>query len=401
MRTVAKVQPAMFNLLEVLLAYRLLCTFVPSVSVWSPTIINIPVLGLLYIVFISVIGFDEIGRIIQKFFPITLFFIVIYFLRTRSAGMVGAIMELLRLWVWPMGTMIIIKYGKVNIAKRLLLVFLAAVTITMFTTYFGNLMYPGVTRAMAHYTTDGLADLTKSYKRMNIGGFDFIYLLPFLPPFAIYIFRHVSKLWAKALAIAFVVLLALTVYVAQYTTALLLSAFSITLLFSPRKANTKQLILYYIGVTIAFVAGASTLSLVFAKLAENTEFGVYTERLGNISDLVSGNQIDAGDTANRIMLYKQSINSFFNNPLTGGSAGGHSIILDTIGRLGILGLIITIWAFSNLKKKSVEPYSYHQLYSYYLYMFMIQIIVGIMNPVLCLEVFLFVIPLFAISFQKK
>lgn len=385
--------------LELLIMYRILCTYVPVVSVWSPTIINMPVLGLIYILFISFIGVEGIVKIFERLFPVILLYVVNDVMRSGFSA-ADVIMSIMRLLVWPVGMYIFYKYNGVGNARRILLVFVASVVATMLTTYYGNIEFPGISRAMAHFHADGMAEQSKFFKRLNIGGFDFVYTLPFLPPFAIFCFKKVSKIWLKALSVGFCVVLALTIYEAHYTTALVTSALSVTLLILPKNISMKKMIVYYVLLAVVFVSASSTVSSLLVMASDTTDAGVYAERFQNMSDMMSGTDIGEGNTANRIMLYQKSLMAFAEHPILGGAPGGHSMILDMMGRGGLFGLFLIIIGLMGLYKNYVQYYRNQPLSEYCVYLFVLQIMLGLLNPVLCLEPFLLLIPLFSLSFNN-
>lgn len=385
--------------LELLIMYRILCTYVPAVSVWSPTIINMPVLGLLYLLFIYFIGAEGIVKIFERVFPVILLYVVNDVMRS-GFSMVDMIMSIMRLLVWPVGMYIFYKYDGVGNVKRILLVFVASMVATMLTTYYGNIEFPGVSRAMAHFHADGMAEQSRFFKRLNIGDFDFVYTLPFLPPFAIFCFKKVSEIWLKALSVGFCVVLALTIYEAHYTTALVTSALSVTLLILPNNISMKKMIVYYVLIAVVLVGASSTVSSLLGMASDTTDAGVYAERFQNMSDMMSGNDIGEGNTANRIMLYQKSLMAFLEHPILGGAPGGHSMVLDMMGRGGFFGLFVVIIGLMGLYKNYVQCYRNQPLSGYCVYLFVLQILLGVLNPVLCLEVFLLLIPLFSLSFDK-
>lgn len=399
MKSVKKISPEVLLVFEVLLAYRILCTFVPIISVWSPTIINIPVIILLYIIFINGIGINGIVDVAKKLFPLALLYVLDNILRSPGTGFVDVVLSLMRFYIWPVSVFLIYKYKSYNIALHLLIVFLIGMTISMITTYLGNIEHPGVSRAMAHLHSDGEANLSRFYQSLNIGGFDFIYHLPFLAPLMIYLFKKSSKWWLKVLALGGLTVLALTIYEAQYTTALVLSAVSITLIFLPEKVDMKKMVFYYFILLFLLYFFASSVSLFLGQMSEKTEVSVYTERLGNISELFAGEDLSGNDANNRLLLYQKSINSFVQNPFMGSSSsfGGHSFILDMLGGYGLLGLIVAICGLYNLYKNSVRRYRSRSIYVFSVYLFVLQCAVGILNPVFAIEVFLLLIPLFDIS----
>lgn len=399
MKSVKKTNSGILFLFEILMAYRILCTFVPIISVWSPTIINIPVIVLLYFVFINSIGVDGIIEIVKKLFPLALLYVLNNILRSPGTGFVDVVLSLMRFYIWPVGIFLIYKYKDYTVALHLLIVFLLGMTLSMVTTYLGNLEYPGVSRTMAHLHSDGQADLSRFYQRLNIGGFDFIYYLPFLAPLMLFIFKKVSKWWLKGLALGVLFVLALTVYEAHYTTALVLSAVSVTLLILPEKVDMKKMVFYYFILLFLLYFFASSVSLFLGQMSEKTDVGVYTERIGNISELFAGEDMSGDDANNRVLLYQKSLNSFVNNPLIGSTSsfGGHSFILDMLGGYGLLGLIVIIWGLSVLYKNCVRRYRGRYIYEFCIFLFVLQCTVGILNPVFSVEVFLLLIPLFDIS----
>lgn len=225
--------------------------------------------------------------------------------------------------------------------------------ITSITTIIGLNQYPMASRELASGTA--IYDTLK-YSRINIGGYEYIYSLVLLIPIAIWMIRH-SKGFMKALNIAVLVLNILCIYESQYTLALICTvlAFLVVLMQKHRK-----LALIILAVLIAMLAinGFALLGDLFEWASEVVNQEYVSDRLLQVSQLLSGETVNTETNDERIQHYLNELQSFADSPIWGHNLfsynsdriSGHSVVLDMLGGAGILGLTLLIVLVCTLYK---------------------------------------------------
>ena len=345
------------DLLEILLWFRLILTFVPAAGEFSTFIINVVIVVAIWVVLFTNAGSGYVFNKMGKFIPLYLITFVNLLFGVRSTTIPLFIYGIIQWFIYPVAITYLVENNKRGSVKRILFISLACIVITSITTIIGNEALPGASRALASGWRD---DETQMHflKQMNIGGFDFAYLLSLLFPLFVYVFKGGINRMASIAIIAVGAVAMYAVYKTEYTTALLFSVLGLCTMFLPRNYKFKQIaVVAVVGGIIAFMSVAA-LSTFFGNLSESSESGVIAERLGGISDILSGNQT-GGDTEARQDVMNKSWKAFIASPIVGsgkGSVGGHSYILDTMGMYGMFGIIMLIIVFKALFKLFIKPY---------------------------------------------
>ena len=81
--------------------------------------------------------------------------------------------------------------------------------------------------------------------------------------------------------------------------------------------------------------------------------------------------------------------------------GGHSFILDSMARFGILGFLAIVWMFKRLYRIFILPYGKRPEYIYILTVFLLNIIQCMINTISIEFVFVFLIPLLMSVMPEK
>ena len=119
--------------------------------------------------------------------------------------------------------------------------------------------------------------------------------------------------------------------------------------------------------------------------------------------ILYGKDQASGDLEARISLYEISFKNFINNPILGSDSygGGHSYILDNMGKFGLLGIIAMILMYLRIFKTFINNWRYTIFFSNICLILFIAIIFAIVNPKENLFTLTFIIPLFSVSFKNN
>ncbi len=209
--------------------------------------------------------------------------------------------------------------------------------------------YPLAARAM-NGLADGIteADVAR-YEAMGCGGFGFIY------GFVVFSMGILSAVKAKALStklrvfmlVCYVVVFYM-IFLAEFTTALLVSTIILMLTFVMGRKNAA---VGYLLVGIMFVVllllGNNLLDILH-KVAQKLDVSYLQTK---IEMIMSSSANGSADSLKRVETYMESINGFLSDPIFGsGKAGGHSQIMDTFSTIGLFAIPYVIMLFSAFKK---------------------------------------------------
>lgn len=282
-----------------------------------------------------------------------------------------------------------------NQIKNITNLIFVSYAITAITTFIGNNKYEGASRLLA--TLDNSDPTRQLYASQNIGGFVFIYELVLIVPLIIYMIK--KKRMNRALGWGLIILLGMTIMSSEYTTALLMYVFSLTLFLIPKITKRKIIILVVILV-ILFIINSLYFADLFEYLGETVQSETLAQRFGELAELLREGESSAdGNATNRMDLYKKSINAFFESGMMGvwndGGIGGHSFMFDTMGRYGLIGVFAIIVMYRMIYKMFIGPYRREDFYPYLFFIYMIAIFMAFINPKTYLFIFICLIPLFA------
>lgn len=314
---------------------------------------------------------------------------------------------LLQMMSYPLAAIYIIENRNYKLGRNLFILYIVINLITCITTYYGNIMFPGASRALA----TGMSDspfLIRDYLMANIGGFSFVYSMVMFVPILIYTWKNhrvISHgMMFGILSIGYIGIIFFTLVTAEYTTAILLFILCISLFFIGNTLNVKKLILLGCISFFLFLVLKGTISDVLLNISENVESANISERLKDLSFSLNNNNIDSSNYDSDLIIrqnhYNKSFESFIANPLgswTQKAVGGHSFILDSLGKFGILGIFCILLLYVKLYKLYVLPLKGNNCYGYVLFTFFVFIITTFVNPMLLLDSIMFILPLYTIS----
>lgn len=304
----------------------------------------------------------------------------------------------------PLLTIFLYQKSERKLAKYLLGLYIGVNLITCYTTYLGNLIYPGASRAMAAGPT--FCTFYYSYLSLNIGGITFIYNMVFFIVLSICTIKN--KKWIPnsnfmfLLAIIFLVGIVMTLIAAQYTTALLLGSVSLLLFFEKRMFNIRRVLLWGIIFLFSLFVFKPIIADGLMIIAENVESYDVSHRLTDLAYSLEGRHTQQNsDLDARGETYAKSINSFLSNPWGAWSLkaiGEHSFVFDALAKYGLLGLCLLVISFYVIYKNYIKSLRGRFIYGYAVVSFFLMIVMALVNPFAFTDILLFVLPIYDLMF---
>lgn len=246
--------------------------------------------------------------------------------------------------------------GGEKFVKKYLQTYIIITTVTSVTTLIGLVRYPTASRELASGTE--IHDTTK-YTLQNIGGYEHIYTLVVLIPIIIWTIRNTYKAW-RTINIGCLLINLFCIFKSQYTIAIIVAI--ITLLVSFLKKYKKILVTVLAALVILLLidrgVGVSFFSQVFLYFSKHIGAEYVGDRLLQVSQLLEGAVVSTQTSTARIDHYRHCWQGFINSPIWGNNMGqfaennisGHSMALDIMAGLGLIGLASTLAIF----RKSFE-----------------------------------------------
>lgn len=347
------------------------------------------------------IGPNKFASLFVRFLPMYIIEAASILFLFFSGDSVGVdIFLFFKMIIWPIVGWYIVQSDNKKLAVILLLSVISFYIITSVTTQIGSNIYPGICRALTN-SRDRTDDIVSFAAKMNIGGFYFVYSVVLIIPICIYLIRN--KLFNRIIIIALLVPMIMMILSAGFTTAILFTVVSVVLFFMPRGFSTQQLLLGAVIGLIILYPMLDWVGGVMMDISDNVERDNISQRLYDIGATMRGETTSQNsDFDHRVELWTLDFKLFMQNPLLGSSdSGGHSFILDEMSKHGLFGIIFIIIEYISIFKLFIKPYKNSLFYGYLTFIFVLQIGLSILNPVISHEVFVLVIPLTAFIFEGK
>ena len=306
---------------------------------------------------------------------------------------------------------IIVQTNDIKSAKLIIRVFLTISIITAITTYIGCRIYPGASRALAVTNVEDM-EYYNIYTSMNIGGFSFIYSIVFLVPLLIVLMKNQSYFKNSKLvflmSLCSLIVIGLAVFSSEYTLAVLLFLFSLSLLFFTRRLSAVKLLTLTILSVSLFLLFKPIFGEMLVGFSANLTSENISSRLFDIGVSVQGEEIIDNNSAMNIRMekYMKSFNSFVSNPFgtwffKKPEVGGHSFILDNMARYGIFAIFLFILMIRQIYRLYLLKFRQKSYYGYGLIMLFMFIVLSVVNPGLFFVQLTFVMPLFFFLLTHK
>lgn len=355
-----------FTYISILLAITYI--LLPTIPSHLPSAVN-------EIIMLTFTGSAFLGVIMQKnwykainflsLICVVLLVFIVYFGKwkfidyTLGKDFFSRVFTLFEFWIFWVISKSSIKFSDVD-KKKILNYCLILMLITSLTTIIGCLKYPSAPRLLAGRAT---SDESSLFRRINIGGYEFVYGITLFVPFIIYLINKTTSKVSKLLYIIFLVIILITVTVSQYATALVLSMsfliISITIFFMNSK-KSQIIIIFILGITLVLLLSGAMVKILcqFRDFLLDYKMNIVSARIDEIIRFIGSGDWN-GTSSTREDLRMQSLNVFLKSPLYGclfepQALGGHSEFLDIMGAGGMIGITMFIIPVMNYIKMIIS-----------------------------------------------
>ena len=389
------------NGIDVLLFIFIVYSGLPALSVYLSSYVNVLVTVCMYAYAIYKLN-KKFAAIFVHFLPLFAIDILYCFGSYIMGGgyFFRDIYGILRALLWPILAVILIQNNNKKLARNTLLLTLIVYSITAITTIYGCSQFPGASRMITDTFQD--EDYRKFLQSFNIGDYQFVYAIALSIPLFLYFlkYRHLNQF----VALLVIALFYYTLYSTEFTTALIFSALSLLLVLVPKSYSVKTIVVIACVLSVILSISHDSLIHLLQNVSEVVDSETMSTRFYDLSEGLSGQAVsDDADYSIRIDLWKISIDAFTNNPLWGtyGKVGGHSLVLDTIGNFGFLGIIALIITFNSLFRLYVRPYAKYDIYLFASIMFSLTFVFSFFNTGVKFFVITFLTPVTVFYYSQK
>lgn len=387
------------SLFEIATLARVIIAFMPAMNYYMPVSITVLTFVILYY---YILKSSDGVHAFCSYLPIFIFDILnILFLIHYGFNytMWEQLYAIGRPLLWALVAWYIISMDSVDTARRVLQTIIAVYIITAMTTMYGCIIFPNAARLMASGMTDE-QDIFSQFQRYNIGGFSFVYTLTLLVPLIVHYYKNISH--NKLKLILFLGIILGVIVITEYTTALIGFLIGIIPLFMKKTVSFRKILALFLCLFMMILIFRPLFSSLISHLACYFSSEQISSRLNEISLSLAGRLNGTGNTdlEDRMSRWRESWIIFKSSPIIGSPApnGGHSFILDSFARYGIVGILSLFILARQLVIKYIKPYKQNGVYTYLCMVALLQIIYAIVNPKLYIEVFVLIIPLYTYTY---
>ena len=385
-------------IIKAILFIYVLYSFMPVVGYYIPSILRV--------VFALIVLFYYWPKFSFRWLPILIFpvFTLIEYAFNLNSQFFPHLYYVINLAVLAAISYSIVERDQIELSRQLVFVLVVAYIINAITTLYGNIKYPNASRLLASITLVGDENYNL-FRRLNIGGFDVIYVLTMCIPLAAIVFKKTNGV-KKIIPLSVALLFLFTVIKSEYTTALLFALSSFLLFLFPLKTKAKTIIIC--GAFLALFALLSESFDLFFNISTLSDSEAIGNRMSDLSDLFQGEQVDEeSDVTVRSNLYFLSIKNFLASPIFGNIAaketikGGHSFILDNMSIYGLIGVVCLFFMFLAIYKLVFKKYSNKDFYHFAIIIYIVYISLCLLNPQPFIPFVSFALPLFFHVLSKE
>lgn len=383
---------------------------VPVIGLLTPAALYAGIMVLLFVCAYFLFGAKSFFEYFYRTIPLSIVF-YLDFIRSISLSETAIIADVY-LYLQIVILLIIGQYiyfaNDIRLAKHLYYILLIMYVATAVTTYLGCLVYPEAARDLATSISSEDPILYDLYRRLNIGGFSFIYTLVLIIPLLVGALKNRFENRILCVLIMFVFFFA--IIGSQYTTALLLSVFSFFLLFASKKLNKRKSYILLIVSFFVIMIGKSILPQLLQTISSFIDSRIVASRLGDLSSLLS-NDDDIGnigansDVDTRYFLMKKSWNTFLDSPLWGTwnlkAIGNHSYFLDNLALYGLLGLVAYLALWIGLYRLYWKNNEKKNWFGFFFFGFIFSMVLSFMNPHIFYTYLGFIVPVIMVIYKSK
>ena len=378
----------------------------PMLAYRYPTMLYAFIIIFLFLLLSFDIGFKTVLKIV----PIFVIPLLDTFISSVGAlSFFQGISRFLQFLILPLLAIYIYEWNDMKMAKIIFLIFIGINIITCFTTYNGCLMYPNASRDLTVGANASSATYHYLYVAANIGGFKFIYTTVLISGLVIYTiknFRYINGGYILLpICIVYIGLIFMTLLAAEYTLSILMFLSYIFLFFMRNTFSIKKFFVISVVLIISFFLFKPIISNGLKSASEIVKSETIANRLYDIHLTLEGKHTQEGsDYDARKATYIKSFEQFKKTPLgrwNFNGMGGHSFILDSLAKYGILGLILVVITYVYIYRYYLKQYEDDYIFGYGFYIFFLFIVESMVNPHIFTDVIMFVFPLYMFIFQKE
>lgn len=390
-----------YNLFVIACIYYLADLLLPMIQYYSSVYVNIFfVLVILFTVFSNL---HTVKKLLPPFiFIITLTFIDQLLTVESIKDLVLAFYKTTLIFIPIVLGIYLIYNNNYKLIRLLILTSLILLSITSITSVIGLNIFPLASRELA----TGMINNPNSiiYSKMNIGGFNLVYMIPVILPIIVAMFF--SKKIKLISLLLFTLPLMYFVYQAQYTTAIIsLVTVIISLFVFYKYSHLKLILVSFVIVPVVLLFG-SQFFVVFQEVADTQTYEV-SERLNALIEFVQGGKTESITITGREEKFSKSLNSFVSSPIIGArvynanAVGGHSFILDILGAYGLIGIFALYIFYRQIFHIFYRAYKKQHYYGYMILSLSISIFLSVVNTSPNIFAIGFFVPLVAYSIQHQ
>ncbi|MDD3382101.1 MAG: hypothetical protein PHT83_01175 [Bacilli bacterium] len=238
----------------------------------------------------------------------------------------------------------------------------------------------------------------------NVGGFESIYSLVILIPFIVGLFK-VKRIDLKIFIVVIALILA-NIYYSKYAIAIILASIGLMTILLPRIKSVKKILLFLGILVVSFVILRNEVGDFLYYLSNFVSYRDVSNKIRVVGDFLNGVENTTGFNT-RFPLLEESLLLIKENIWLGttftknGFNSGHSFILDTFVKYGMLGIVSIILMYTSVFVLLYKKFKDNKLYGYIVLSCIIAIIASVLNPGNWYFIILFIIPIFAMYFKDR
>ena len=378
----------------------------PMLAYRYPTMLYAFIIIFLFLLLSFDIGFKTVLKIV----PIFIIPLLDIFISSVDAlSFFQGISRFLQFLILPLLAIYIYEWNDMKMAKLIFLIFIGVNVITCFTTYNGCLMYPNASRDLTIGANAISAPYHYLYVAANIGGFKFIYTTVLISGLVIYTiknFRYINGGYILLpICIVYIGLIFMTLLAAEFTLSVLMFLSYIFLFFMGNTFSIKKFFVIGVFLVISFFLFKPIISNGLKYASEIVKSENIANRVYDIHLTLEGKHTQEGsDYDERKDNYIKSFEQFKKAPLgcwNFNGMGGHSFIIDSLAKYGLLGLILVVLTYVYIYRYYLKQYEDDYIFGYVFYIFFLFIVESMVNPHIFTDVIMFVFPLYIFIFSTE
>lgn len=332
-----------------------------------------------------ILVFDDqfINKFIKKsgWFLLYMILEIVYFLFVDNKPLLGVIVFALNLLTIFSIMLVLTKLTKKS-KKSILFFTLSYFLFTICLTLKQLLIDPSFSRSIQDIDIKTESVLT------GAGSYSFIYACVILLPILYMIYKSKINRKLTLLSLLLIPFIIIVVLKASYTIAILviLTMISVIILWNLRIKKATKIFIILAVATLIFYNTASMGSILM-QISNELEIGPLQERLIELSYYFQGQTLsNTADLSMRKIVYMNSIDAFIHNPIFGRAflpfdtnynIGGHSFLLDIMGKYGIFSLTYFMFFFKVFKAQRGNEKNH----KYYCITWVTFILLSLFNPI--------------------